>query len=205
MDPYQIFMHMCTCLWKHTDTHASICAHASVHVSTYVHTCLHAYEWGCTCECTNVHAYVGMQAWETMKKHLFDSLRSPSINIKYEVKKTWFLYKNESQYQISWKKKQSSQQDLQLSMSKAILEMERHTFVQRAKNKDVWRWAWEKDMAGSLGKEVWIPFINSFSEAPTSEFWEPLIEVSWLPVWKKIVNKIKLRRKKGCLLIIKVI
>lgn len=64
------------------------------------------------------------------------------------------------------------------------------TLVHRAKKSDIWRWAWDKDTAEMLCEVGWAALVvESLSEAPGSEFCEPLTDVSWLPTWKnKYVN-----------------
>lgn len=57
------------------------------------------------------------------------------------------------------------------------------TFEQRAKNNEVWHWAWDRDTDGETRED----FIESLSKGIGSEFCELLIEVSWLPpAWQSI-------------------
>ena len=54
------------------------------------------------------------------------------------------------------------------------------TFVQSAKNKDVWRFASDNDTEDCFG-EINDVLSDPLSEHPASGIWEPLTEVSWLP------------------------
>ena len=52
------------------------------------------------------------------------------------------------------------------------------TFVHKAKNKEIRRWA----SADETEVSDCAPFMESFSDVPGSENWEPLMDVSWLPL-----------------------
>lgn len=55
------------------------------------------------------------------------------------------------------------------------------TFIHKAKNKEIRRWASAKE----TDESDCAPFMESFSDVPGSENWEPLMDVSWLPLWKE--------------------
>lgn len=75
----------------------------------------------------------------------------------------------------------------------------RQTFVHKAKNNEMSRWASCNDIEVFLTNGCAL-LTESFSEVPGSETWEPLVDVSWLSTWKEIhrrkKSETKTKRKK---------